>query len=363
MSVEQKIIVCYASGSGSTREVAEFIGKELDSNGVAIEVRKASKVTSLDAYRAVVLGSSVRYGHWLPEANEFLDRFSDLLVDRPVALFMTCLILMEESESARETALTYWDPILEHIPDIEPVGLGLFAGSLAPEFEQLPQYRGSPYGDYRDWEAIGAWADEIRPALLAGKPRIRKPVVLAGTTLSYSDLSANDLTRIDFRGVEMAHTQLQEARLREANLRGARLEASDLRGADLSRARLGWANLKKAQCHGANFTNASLIGANLEKADLQEAILLSTILNGSTMSHANLRQADMQAADLNWADLQGADLTGADLRQANLGWANLSDAELSETNLEGARYNSSTKWPVGFSPRRAGLSLVRFRME
>jgi len=363
MNVKRNIIVCFASGSGSTGEVADSIGKELKGTGVPIEVREASKVTNLDAYGAVVLGSSIRFGRWLPDAIDFLDRFSDLLIDRPVALFMTCLTLIDNSESARKTALTYWDPILQQVPDVEPVGLGLFAGSLAPEFGQLPEYQDSPFGDYRDWDAIRSWANEIRPALLAGKPRIRKPVVLAGTILSYSDLSGSDLTSFDFRDSELVHTRLRKANLREADLRRAKLRASDLRGANLSRARLGWANLRKAQCQGANFSQANLMGVNLENADLQEALLLRTILNGSKMSCTNLHQADLQAADLNWVDLQGADLTGANLRRANLGWANLSDAKLSEANLEDARYNSSTKWPNGFSPRRAGCRRVRFRME
>ena len=65
--------------------------------------------------------------------------------------------------------------ILALVPEIEPVGLGLFAGSLAPQLGQLPEYQGSPFGDYRDWDAIGAWARKLVPALLAGPPRAAAP--------------------------------------------------------------------------------------------------------------------------------------------------------------------------------------------
>jgi uncharacterized protein YjbI with pentapeptide repeats/menaquinone-dependent protoporphyrinogen IX oxidase len=356
--MDQKIIVCYATGSGSTGEVAEFIAKELESANVAVEVQKASNVTNLDAYSGVVLGSSVRFGRWLSDAIEFLDRFSDALIDRPVAFFMTCLTIIENSESAQQTAQAYWEPILQRIPGVDPIGLGLFAGSLALELGQLPEYQDSPYGDYRDWDAIRAWVNEIRPALLAGKPRTKMPLVLSGTILSYTDLSGNDLTRFDFRDSELAHARLREAKLQEADLRRAKLQATDLRGADFSQAHLGWADLREAQCQGADFSKANLIGVNLEGANLQEAALPYAILNGSTLSHANLRQADLQGTDLNWADLQGADLTGANLIQAHLGWANLTDAQLSEAHLEAARYNSHTRWPAGFSPEQAGCILV-----
>lgn len=356
--MEQKILVCYATGSGSTGEVAEFIGEELRGAGLAVEVREASKVVNLDSYSAVVLGSSIRFGRWLPDATDFLDRFSYMLSDRPLALFMTCLTIIENTDSARQTALAYWDPILRRIPDVDPVGLGLFAGSLAPEFGQLPEYQESPYHDHRDWDAIRAWAVEIRPDLLILKRRAKGPLALAGTILSYTDLSGNDLTRFDFRDSELVGARLREATLREADLRRAELRATDLRGADLKRAKLGWANLGESQCQGADFSWASLVGVNFENADLQGANLAFAFLNGVTLRGANLQQADLQSADLNWADLRGANLAGANLQKAHLGWANLSDAELSDARLEDARYNFHTKWPAGFSPEQAGCTLV-----
>ena len=42
--MERKIIVCYATGTGSTGEIAEFIGEEIENAGVAVEVQKASAV-------------------------------------------------------------------------------------------------------------------------------------------------------------------------------------------------------------------------------------------------------------------------------------------------------------------------------
>ncbi len=356
--MEHKILVGYASGSGSTREVAECIAEELESTGVVVDVLEAARVRQLDAYSAVVLGSSIRFGTWLPDALAFLDRFSGALSERPVAFFMTCLTILKDTENAWETALAYWHSILQHVPGVDPAGLGLFAGSLAPELGRLQEYQSSTYGDHRDWEVIRTWAQDIRHALLAGSPRATVPMVLSGTVLSFTDMSGQDLSRFDFQDAELVQARLRDARLQEADLRQARLEASDLRGADLSNAQLSGADLNRVQAQAADFSKANLMGANLDQADLEGAELPFAILNGARLRRAMLRKTNFQYADLNWADLQGADLGGANLAQANLGWANLLEAQLGEAALAGARYNSQTRWPADFSPQEAGCILV-----
>ena len=40
--------------------------------------------------------------------------------------------------------------------------------------------------------------------------------------------------------------------------------------------------------------------------------------------------------------------------EADLAEADLMDAELSGADLQGARYNSHTRWPIGFDPKAAG---------
>ncbi len=365
--MEQKILVCYATGSGSTGEVADFIGQELQKAELVIEVKEASDVTDLTPYSAVIVGSSIRYGRWLPNALAFLDRFASELSERPVAYFMTCLALIQGAENLdmvhahdnlRKTTEMYWAPILQRVPEVDPVGLGLFAGSLAPQLEQLVEYKGSPYGDYRDWDVIRKWVEDIGPPLLTAKPRSSEPLVLTSTILSYSDLSGYDLSRFNFQGSELVQTRLHDANLQEINLRQAKLQEADLRGADLSEADLGWADLREAQGADANFSQANLMGINLENADLPRANFSQAVLNGATISHTNLQQANFEQVDLNWADLRGSDLSEANLHKANLGWANLLDANLTNANLEGTYYNGQTKWPDDFSPEDAGCVLV-----
>lgn len=302
--MDKRILVAYATGSGSTAEVAKAIGTVLARDEVSVDVYHAPDVADIAPYSAVVLGSSIRAGRWLPDAFDFLDDFVGELAERPVAYFTTCLTLMDDTEENRRIVRAYMAPVLEAAPSIKPVALGLFAGSLDPSRRLIMPVEAGPQGDYRDWDAIAAWAESIRPALLAGDAPEAETVP------------------------------------------------------DLEAAELRWADLNESELPQANMERANLIGADLKGANLREATLRQAILNGASLQDADIRGADLSQADLNWANLSRSDLREADLSEANLGWAVLREANLSGTELRNARYNDQTEWPEGFSPEEAGCFFV-----
>ncbi len=167
-NVGDKILVAYASRAGSTGEVAEAIGKVLCDGGAAVDVRLAKEVTDLSPYRAVVVGSGIRVGKWLPEAVEFVERHREALSRMPVAYFAVCLTLKEDTEENRREVAAYLDPVREVV---QPVDVGLFAGVM--DYSKLPfifrlmmKAMKSPEGDFRDWEAIRDWAGQVRARLV-----------------------------------------------------------------------------------------------------------------------------------------------------------------------------------------------------
>lgn len=355
----KRILVAYASGTGSTGEVAEVIGKVIKDDDVAIYVTHVDHVRTIENYSAVVLGSSIRAGRWLPSAVRFLKTFADGMAQRPVAYFTTCLTMVNDTAESRRTVLAYLEPILSLNPNIEPVGIGLFAGSLDPDRLLVMEGVSGPQGDYRNWEAIRAWAAEVKPKLLAGDVSAPvKPMNLTSVILSFTDLSRSDLSHVDLRHSDLHQSILQKTNFSHANLRDTNLAAADLREANLEGASLHWSNLANSNLHGANLAGANLIGADLKGADLEAADLHKAILNGANLKEASLRSASLRLADLNWADLTAADLSHADLSAANLGWADLSGANLDEAVLDQARYNDQTRWPEDFVPEQAGC--VRF---
>jgi hypothetical protein len=131
----------------------------------------------------------------------------------------------------------------------------------------------------------------------------------------------------------------------------------DLIGANLRRIRLsdkyvpGGANLA-----GALFWRSTLVDAVLRGANLQGAQFGDVDLRQSSLERANFQAAYLHSADLRHVNLSKANLGKADLRNANLRSANLQDARnLDQSNLAGAKANSETRFPDGFSWDNAGV--------
>lgn len=170
-----KILVTFASTCGSTSGVAEAIGRTLTEAGARVEVLPMAEVKDLACYRAVVAGSAIHAGEWLPEAMEFVRANRAALGARPFAVFLVCMTLaMPKGEEYRSHVSSWLAPVRALV---KPVGEGLFAGALdirkIPSFVDRLKFRISVFlgvwreGDHRDWEAIRSWANGLRPALLS----------------------------------------------------------------------------------------------------------------------------------------------------------------------------------------------------
>ena len=165
--MSERILVAYASRAGSTGEVAEVIGEVLCDGGEAVDVRLAKDVTDVSPYRAVVVGSAIYMGRWMSEAVKFVETHRDALSQLPVAYFTVCLTMKDDTEENRRTVAAYLDPVREVV---QPVDVGLFAGRLDSSklsfiYRLIIKAMGQPEGDFRNWEAIRAWAGELVPLL------------------------------------------------------------------------------------------------------------------------------------------------------------------------------------------------------
>jgi menaquinone-dependent protoporphyrinogen oxidase len=171
--MSDKILVAYASRTGSTAGVAEAIGKTLSENGVQVEVRPMEDVKDLAPYRAVVAGSAIQGRQWLPEAMQFVQAHQASLAQKPLAAFLVCMTLTISNGKYRAQVADWLQPVRALV---KPVSEGLFAGVLdiskVPSFSDRLKFRLSVVfgvwaeGDHRDWNAIRAWAESIRPLLL-----------------------------------------------------------------------------------------------------------------------------------------------------------------------------------------------------
>jgi len=172
-----RILVAYASEFGSTRAVADMIAARLRGHGcTVVDVQSVVNVNELSAYHAVVIGSAIYNGAWLPEAVQFVHFFAGDLCLKPVAYFAVSMTMREDTAEHRRVARSFLNPVVEAVPEVVPIDIGLFAGRI--DVHTLPWLirlrvwltaRLRP-GDYRKWQVICAWADQIRPALLTGIP-------------------------------------------------------------------------------------------------------------------------------------------------------------------------------------------------
>ena len=170
-SVAPKILIAYASFCGTTGEVAEAIGQQLCDQGAQVDVRLVGNGTvDPSSYQAVVIGSAVRASSWLPEAKKFVAEHQGALSQMPVVYFLTCLALSVDHPDSRKTAMSYFKPVLEATPAVEPVDLACFAGVYDSNklnmiyrmvMRSKMKKQGVAEGDYRDWKAIRAWADTL----------------------------------------------------------------------------------------------------------------------------------------------------------------------------------------------------------
>ena len=164
-----RILVTYASRSGSTEGVAKEIGKIVG----AVDVLPMQDVQDLSSYQAVIVGSAIRGAKWLPEAVQFVRTHQETLRHKPFAMFTVCITLAMSNSDQYRAAVSGWTSPIRAM--VRPLSEGLFAGML--DFQRLPmnwdtlKLRATvalgifPRGDHRDWNAIRTWAESLKPVL------------------------------------------------------------------------------------------------------------------------------------------------------------------------------------------------------
>ena len=189
-----RVLVVYGSRHGGTQGIAERIGEVLRARDLDAVVATADAVTETEIHAAdaVVVGSGVYMGSWLDEPLQFLAGHTDALAARPLWLFSSGP-LPGSSKDKRAV-----DPIENALGPADGPGSGgrkkiealsaaigprdhrVFMGRYDPDDEAknlperfmksfmrvIPAVRDVlPAGDYRDWPAIEAWAQEIASEL------------------------------------------------------------------------------------------------------------------------------------------------------------------------------------------------------
>ncbi len=171
-----KVLVAYEIGSGSTEEVADFIGNILFQDGNIVEIKNIRDEIDLTSYDSIIIGSTIRYDNWMSNARKFVKNNQEILSKIPVAFFFTCLVLSRKTDKTIRKAKGYSDKLYDIAPRVKPISVGGFAGVLDySKISLVPRLILKLYlvilrvkedvrvkeGDYRDWNAINSWVKSI----------------------------------------------------------------------------------------------------------------------------------------------------------------------------------------------------------
>ena len=163
-----RILVTYGTKHGSTAEIATRIGQRITAAGFDTDTLQANLGIDISKYDALVVGSPIYAGQWLPEPTLLFAVHRERVSDKPTALFSVGMIdvkhpgkLREEHDAWIEKAFT------EEEIQLNIVSTATFRGAYSrrnlPTWLRMIDYilRIAPQGDHRQWDEIERWGDEV----------------------------------------------------------------------------------------------------------------------------------------------------------------------------------------------------------
>jgi menaquinone-dependent protoporphyrinogen IX oxidase len=194
-----KILVTYATLSGTTVEVAQAVAQELQKSGAQVDVLPLAQVQSIEGYSAVVVGAPMIAG-WHRNALAFVRRHHTAWTHIPLAGFVTAMSLTGVATAAvdgvplciddglptppassdhlsfRERYSlpeNYARPIVNAARPGKPVGIAFFGGRL--EYGRVPWWGvlfamlvvRAPAGNKHNLPFVRTWAADLPAAFAA----------------------------------------------------------------------------------------------------------------------------------------------------------------------------------------------------
>ncbi|NUR98372.1 MAG: flavodoxin [Kribbellaceae bacterium] len=163
--MSKTVLVTYATKMGATAGIAGALGVELRAAGLDVDVREIGAVQAVTPYDAIVFGSAIYQGRWLPEAVRFLRLHQRPLRSRRVWLFQSGPL----GASRRQDQPVPPD-VARLVREFQTPPVKTFAGDLQADAVVHHADLERLVGDSRDWLDVRTWADQIATALATPQP-------------------------------------------------------------------------------------------------------------------------------------------------------------------------------------------------
>jgi len=170
-----KTLILFSTRDGQTREIASCIASELKEQGIESDVVNLNRTEEVNwqQYERVVIGASIRYGHFHPALERFVKKHKNMLNTLPSAFYSVNLVARKPEKCSPQTN-NYTRKFLLNSP-WQPDECAVFAGAL-----RYPHYRWydrlmiqlimkmtggetNPTKEvvYTDWQHVASFAQQI----------------------------------------------------------------------------------------------------------------------------------------------------------------------------------------------------------
>lgn len=155
-----RILMVVGSRHGATQEIGKVIAEVLAEAGHDVLEQDPDDFTSTVGFDALVLGSAIYYGQWVPAVRELVERHAGALAAVPLWVFWSGPL---GSKGVPRGSVEGMDELLDRL---QPRGFREFdgrldRGDLGLRERAVISLVGADEGDYRDFDEIREWAGQI----------------------------------------------------------------------------------------------------------------------------------------------------------------------------------------------------------
>lgn len=170
-----KTLMLFSTRDGQTREIAAYLCSQLNELGTDTAMIDLNRTDDIEwhLYDRVIIGASIRYGHFHPALDRFVKKHAAVLQSMPSAFFSVNLVARKPEKRSPQTN-SYTRKFLLRSP-WQPDSCAVFAGALRyPRYGWFDRFMirlimkmtGGETDTrkevvYTDWEQVAGFAREI----------------------------------------------------------------------------------------------------------------------------------------------------------------------------------------------------------
>lgn len=170
-----KTLMLFSTRDGQTREIAAYLCSQLNELGTDTAMIDLNRTDNIEwqLYDRVIIGASIRYGHFHPALDRFVKKHAAVLQSMPSAFFSVNLVARKPEKRSPQTN-SYTRKFLLRSP-WQPDSCAVFAGALRyPRYGWFDRFMirlimkmtGGETDTrkevvYTDWEQVAGFAREI----------------------------------------------------------------------------------------------------------------------------------------------------------------------------------------------------------